>query len=161
MSFQFFFVFQIFISFFSISRGWGPGGWASRKIARNHEKSKIQTGSPDFREFLKNRDFRFGFWFFRNFLRFFSMPSPENLASGRKARPFCGLPVWNAIHDRFQREARKKFMLDAQGTRFLLKNSCWIHAGRSRNAIFFMLDEKKFMLDTNKNYWKFMLDNVF
>ena len=36
-------------------------GWASRKIAKNREKVKIQTGSPDFLKIVKNRDFEFGF----------------------------------------------------------------------------------------------------
>ena len=36
-------------------------GWASRKIEKNREKVKIQTGSPDFLKIHENQDFRFGF----------------------------------------------------------------------------------------------------
>ena len=42
-------------------------GWASRKIVQNREKVQIQTGSPDFLKIVKNRDFEFGFRFFRDF----------------------------------------------------------------------------------------------
>ena len=53
MSFQFFFVFQIFISFFSISRGWGPGGWASRKSAEFFQ-IKFTVWIAEFSKVLKN-----------------------------------------------------------------------------------------------------------
>ena len=61
--------------------------WASRKSAKNREKIKIQIVNTDFSRLLKNPRSLFGFWLFLDFLRFFSMPSPENPAGGRKAPP--------------------------------------------------------------------------
>ena len=50
-----------------------------QKSAKNREIVKIRERSRIFYEITEKCDYARGFWFFADFLRIFSMPSPENL----------------------------------------------------------------------------------